>query len=64
VERGKDHDRKLRQNYGDVKAVRGVSFVIHDGEFVSLLGPSGCGKSSNHALDMWPGGDFWRDNLL
>jgi ABC-type sugar transport system ATPase subunit len=34
------------KNYGDVKAVRGVSFVIHDGEFVSLLGPSGCGKSS------------------
>lgn len=34
------------KNYGDVKAVRGVSFEIADGEFVSLLGPSGCGKSS------------------
>lgn len=34
------------KNYGEVKAVRGVSFEIADGEFVSLLGPSGCGKSS------------------
>ena len=34
------------KHYGEVKAVRGVSFEIADGEFVSLLGPSGCGKSS------------------
>ncbi len=34
------------KNYGDVKAVKGVSFEIGDGEFVALLGPSGCGKSS------------------
>lgn len=29
-----------------VEALRSVSFVAHEGEFVSLLGPSGCGKSS------------------
>ncbi len=34
------------KNYGEVRAVRGVSFEIENGEFVSLLGPSGCGKSS------------------
>jgi len=31
---------------GSVHAVRGVSFVIDEGEFFTLLGPSGCGKSS------------------
>jgi len=31
---------------GPVHAVRGVSFVIGEGEFFTLLGPSGCGKSS------------------
>jgi ABC-type sugar transport system ATPase subunit len=34
------------KNYGEVKAVQGISFEVADGEFVALLGPSGCGKSS------------------
>lgn len=34
------------KNYGEVRAVRDISFEIADGEFVALLGPSGCGKSS------------------
>src|SRR5688572_13087089 len=29
-----------------VTALRGTSFDIRHGEFVSLLGPSGCGKST------------------
>jgi iron(III) transport system ATP-binding protein len=32
--------------YGSVTAVKDVSFVVEDGEFVSLLGPSGCGKTT------------------
>ncbi|MDD5468893.1 MAG: ABC transporter ATP-binding protein [Anaerolineales bacterium] len=36
----------LVKNYGEVKAVRDISFEVADGEFVALLGPSGCGKSS------------------
>jgi multiple sugar transport system ATP-binding protein len=37
---------KLRKNYGDFEAVKGIDLEIHDGEFVVLVGPSGCGKST------------------
>jgi multiple sugar transport system ATP-binding protein len=38
------HD--VEKMFGPVRAVRGVSFEIHDGAFVTLLGPSGCGKTT------------------
>ncbi len=31
---------------GEIAALRGMSFGISDGEFVSIVGPSGCGKST------------------
>ncbi len=34
------------KNYGEVKAVQGISFSMEEKEFISIVGPSGCGKSS------------------
>jgi len=34
------------KNYGNVEAVKDISFEVKDREFISIVGPSGCGKSS------------------
>jgi len=36
----------LVKRYGDVEAVRGVSFAVAEGEVFGLLGPNGAGKTS------------------
>ena len=38
--------KDLRKRYGDVEAVRGVSFEVAEGEVFSLLGPNGAGKTT------------------
>src|SRR5271170_7691580 len=36
----------LTKRYGDVQALRGVSFAVNEGEVFGLLGPNGAGKTS------------------
>ena len=40
----------LHKNFGDVYAVRGVSFDVQMGEIFSLLGPNGAGKSTTISM--------------
>lgn len=40
------HVRDLSVSYGKIKAVRGISFEVHEGQIVALIGANGAGKSS------------------
>ena len=40
----------VSKSFGEVVAVREVSFAIAAGELVTLLGPSGCGKTTTLRL--------------
>ncbi|MBM7579973.1 ATP-binding cassette domain-containing protein [Jeotgalibacillus terrae] len=48
---GTIHVENIEKTFkGDVKAVRGVSFNVADGEFFAFLGPNGAGKSTTVQL--------------
>lgn len=38
--------RNVTKEYDGRVVLRGVSFNVHEGEFITLLGPSGCGKTT------------------
>jgi ABC-2 type transport system ATP-binding protein len=42
--------KKLEKNYGDFKAVKGITFDIREGEIFSLLGPNGAGKTTTISM--------------
>lgn len=31
----------VKKDFGEVKALRGLDLIVHDGEFMVLVGPSG-----------------------
>jgi ABC-2 type transport system ATP-binding protein len=42
--------RDLRKRYGEIEAVRGVSFTIREGETFGFLGPNGAGKTTTISI--------------
>jgi branched-chain amino acid transport system ATP-binding protein len=38
--------KELTVTYGNIKAVEGISFDVHQGEIITLIGANGAGKSS------------------
>ena len=38
--------KDLRKSYGDLRALKGVSLEVEEGEFFGLLGPNGAGKTT------------------
>jgi ABC-2 type transport system ATP-binding protein len=64
----------LHKDYGDVYAVRGITFDVQAGEIFSLLGPNGAGKSTTISMlsclleptrgDAWVMGHSIRDEPM
>jgi branched-chain amino acid transport system ATP-binding protein len=38
--------KNLRVHYGKIEAIKGISFVVNEGEIVSLIGANGAGKTT------------------
>ena len=38
--------KDLRKSFGEKEVLKGISFEVESGKFLSLLGPSGCGKTT------------------
>ena len=40
------HIQQLSKNFGDIQAVKGITFSANQGEIITLLGPNGAGKTT------------------
>ena len=58
-----DIRRDFRVGSETVHALRGVSFSIREGEFVTIMGTSGSGKSTLLCLDVPTSGEYYLDGV-
>jgi branched-chain amino acid transport system ATP-binding protein len=60
--------KDLTVSYGGINAVKGISFVVHKGDIVTLIGANGAGKTSTlHAVSgitPYKGGIFFKGQDL
>jgi len=42
--------KNLKKSYGDVEALKGISFSVKEGEIFGLLGPNGAGKTTTVSI--------------
>ena len=38
--------RELAKDYGNLRALKGISFDVNEGEIFGLIGPNGAGKTT------------------
>jgi ABC-2 type transport system ATP-binding protein len=59
--------RDLRKHYGQIEAVKGISFEVAEGEIFGLLGPNGAGKTTTveilEGLRRADGGEAFVDGI-
>ena len=53
--------KEVSAHYGDVQALRGVSFAVKEGEIVSIIGSNGAGKSTTLNTDFGNFAGFLRN---
>ena len=60
---------KIQSGYGEIEVLKGISFVVREGEIVCLIGPNGAGKSTLLKTifgfaSLWDGEILFQDKII